>query len=707
MKLPSHYLLQGYSLAGSWAFILRWQEALHNVVTALILAIIIIVVAVPEGLPMMIAIVLALNMQKLLDRKVLVRKLLGIETAGSLNILFTDKTGTITRGHLEAHEFVSSTGMLYKTVDGIPSKLRQILSFAVKHSTASHITSEGQIVGGNSSDRAFLAFLNKDYVMEEENVFCEAEVLFSSILKFAARSVKFNDLKNMYPDRLFDNSRVTLFKGAPEKIISRCCRCFTESGDVKNFSREAIENLVSKVNEMSGTGIRLIAVAASHSPLPTEVNAFVLSPKLRRMEDEEKANRSIERDLIKADEVLGNDLILIGLIALRDEVREESKGAIQITQQAGIQVVMITGDKRETAIAIAREVGLLPPVQTLSESISTSDLPYGTVIESSEIKNMSTEELAKILPNLRVISRALPTDKSKLIKVSQDLGLVVGMTGDGVNDAAALYKADVGFAMGKSGTDMAKEASDIVIMDDNFDSITVSILYGRTIFRSIRKFIIFQSTINVASTLLVFLGPFLGFDFPLTLIQLLWVNLVMDTLAALAFGGEPALLPYMREKPINRNEAIITPYMWSSILVGGISIASFSFLFLLHPYFPRQFLRDGTPNEDVFLTAFFAFYIFITSINALNVRTQSLNIFDNITQNRKFLLVLVTIFVVQIVFTMIGGKVLRTVPLTTNEWIFVGGLSLLILPWDMMRKMFIVPLLSRGSSQKDLEHKRK
>jgi magnesium-transporting ATPase (P-type) len=194
----------------------------------------------------------------------------------------------------------------------------------------------------------------------------------------------------------------------------------------------------------------------------------------------------------------------------------------------------------ETAVAIAKEIQLLPSESNANELVKSPNFAKNAVITSSDLQSMSDDRLAAILPNLRVVARALPTDKSRLVRVAQGLNLVVGMTGDGVNDAAALKKADVGFAMG-SGTEVAKEASDLVILDDNFYSIALSVLYGRTIFRSIRKFIVFQSTINVASTLIVFLGPFMGFDFPLTLIQLLWVNLVMDTLAALAFGGEPAL----------------------------------------------------------------------------------------------------------------------------------------------------------------------
>jgi len=235
-------------------------------------------------------------------------------------------------------------------------------------------------------------------------------------------------------------------------------------------------------------------------------------------------------------------------------------------------------------------------------------------------------------------------------------------------------------------------------MDDNINSIVYAVLYGRTIFRSIRKFIIFQSTINVASTLIVFLGPFLGFDFPLTLIQLLWVNLVMDTLAALAFGGEPALFRYMHVPPIRRDEAIVDPYMWSSIMLGGLFVAALSVTVLVRDEVAALFVRGdpAKPDSAVFLTAFFSFFIFICVVNAFNVRTKRVNIFDSITENRGFIAVLVLIFAVQIVFTYIGGKVLRTVPLRFEEWTWIIGAAFIIWPWDMLRKLLVAPWLPKS-----------
>jgi magnesium-transporting ATPase (P-type) len=304
------------------------------------------------------------------------------------------------------------------------------------------------------------------------------------------------------------------------------------------------------------------------------------------------------------------------------------------------------------------------------------------------LKSLSDEQLQKMILNIGVIARALPTDKSRLVKICQAIDKVVGMTGDGVNDSGALKKADVGFAMG-SGSEVAKEASQIVILDDNFQSITQAVLYGRTIFKTIRKFIVFQSTVNAASLLIVFFGPFLGFDFPLTLIQLLWVNLVMDTLAAMAFGGEPALARYMHEKPIKRDTPIISLHMWSAILINGIFIAMLCIIALLYQPVRELFIRDGKPSEEVFLTAFFDFFIFITAFNAFNARTPKLNLFDHIFGNKGFLGVMVLIFLVQVTFTYVGGSLLRTVALTPHEWFLVIGASMVIIPFDLVRKTVI------------------
>lgn len=612
----------GFVASSMLAYITNWPVFLHDLVTAVILAIIIIVVAVPEGLPMMIALVLSLNMRKLLNDKVLVRKLVGIETSGSLNILFTDKTGTITKGELEAVLFLSGDCQKYSTFREIPRNLGNMLAISVINNNGCLICKDGkkrQYIGGNSTERALLKFVDTEH-LDSANYLVVNKIPFNSERKFSATQIE-GDVK------------ITLVKGAPEILLEKCQYYYDENGKKaplpeKGQLSQIIEHLPNRAN-------RVVAVATSEEPL--------------------------------TGTQMPQELTLIGFIGIRDNIRPESVPAIMEAQQAGIQVVMITGDRRETAVAIAREAGLLK---------SQDDV----VISSSDMRNMNDDELKELLPRIRVVNRSLPTDKSRLVRIAQEMGLVVGMTGDGVNDAPALKKSDVGFAMG-SGTEVAKEAGDIVILDDNFSSIARAILYGRTIFNSIRKFIVFQLTVNVSAILIAFIGPFLGYDLPFTMVQLLWVNLVMDTLAALAFGGEAALRRYMAEKPKRRDESIINPDMWSSILINGIAIATMSIIFLT--YAP---VKGYFHSEAAFMTGFFAFFVFLNNFNKFNARTEGINLFDHIMENKGFLKVVGLIFVVQVAFTYLGGDVLRTVGLTGSEWLFVTLFSLLIIPIDLARK---------------------
>ena len=606
---------------------------LNDLVTALILAIIIIVVAVPEGLPMMIAIVLSLNMRKLLADNLLVRKLVGIETAGSINILYTDKTGTITKGQLETVEFLSGDGSDYTKYADIPAPLRNIARISIAYNTAAIISGidsdKPQVVGGNPTEKALMNFIDFHEFKVDDNILRNCEIEFNSTRKFSACEMT-------------GEFEGTLIKGAPEKLLPLCEHYYDHQGNRVKFTKHLKDDLDGRMEGLATRAIRLLALVIS----------------------EEK----IDQDHDKIE----GPYTLVGIAGIRDEIRAESITAIHEAQQAGIQVIMITGDRKETAIAIARETGLLRV---------DSDL----ALTSAEINALSDEELKKALPNIRVISRALPTDKSRLVRISQELGLVVGMTGDGVNDSPALKRADVGFAMG-SGTEVAKEAGDIVVLDDNFLSITKSVLYGRTIFNSIRKFIIFQLTINVAAVLVAFIGPFLGIagGLPLTMTQMLWVNLVMDTLAALAFGGEPALHRYMQEKPKTRTESIVSKPMWHSILFNGIFVAGAS-VFFLRSEFIRSLFRSS-PNDIVFLTGFFSFFIFLNIFNMFNARTEKANILDNIKLNPGFLRVALLIAVVQVILTFVGGKVLRTTGLNLNEWAVILGMTVLIIPLNIIRK---------------------
>ena len=621
--------------AGGWEiyFSKPSGEIIYHLVTAIILAIIIIVVAVPEGLPMMIAVVLSMNMRKLLNAKVLVRKLLGIETSGSLTVLFTDKTGTLTQGKLTVSELLRGDGEHFTSFGDIPDNLRQTVAFALRNNTGGSIDSTDsenpKIVGANPTAQALLRFLGADLV-KQDDVKITANIPFNSAYKFSATQVE-------------GSQNLTLVKGAAEIVLAGCTHCFDADGKKVELNSEKLK---AEMLGLSERAMRLIGLAVSEQDLGQE-------------------------------KVLPSEMTLVGILGLRDEMRKESQPAVQTARKAGIQVVMITGDAKDTAQAIAKEVGIL-------------EKGNGLVLTSSDLAKMSDEEIIKILPELRVVARALPTDKSRLVKLAKSMDWVVGMTGDGVNDAPAVKNADVGFSMG-NGTDMTKESSDIVILDNNFISLTNAVRYGRTLLKSIRKFLIFQLTVNVAAILVAFLGPFFGTDLPLTMTQLLWVNIVMDTLAAFAFSGEAALQRYMNEKPIPKSESLITGDMWSAILIDGFYMAFLSLFFLTSDFVSSLFVCDELRCPDsevnlVLLTAFFGFFVFMNNFNKFNARTEGLNLFEHITENRSFIMVVILIFFLQTTFTYFGGEVLRTVGLTLEEWGYVLLFAVTIIPLDLTRK---------------------
>ena len=628
----NHIFLEG----GGWEIYFSKPdgEIIYHIVTAIILAIIIIVVAVPEGLPMMIAVVLSMNMHKLLKAKVLVRKLLGIETSGSLTILFTDKTGTLTQGKLTVSELLLGNAEHLQSYKEIPENLRETVSFALRNNTPALIDTgdpeNPKIVGANPTGQALLRFLGAD-LDKQDDVKVKVNIPFNSSYKFSATQVE-------------GSQNLTMVKGAAEIVLAGCTHYLDVDGNKVELDSEKLKEEMLGLSERA---MRLIGLAVSNKDLGEE-------------------------------NVLPSDLTLVGIFGLRDEMRKESKTAVETVRRAGIQVVMITGDAKDTAQAIAREVGILEKEQAL-------------VLTSKELGEISDEELIKILPDMRVVARALPADKNRLVKLAKSMNWVVGMTGDGVNDAPAVKNADVGFSMG-DGTDMTKESSDIVILDNNFISLTNAVRYGRTLLKSIRKFLIFQLTVNVAAILVAFLGPFFGIDLPLTMTQLLWVNIVMDTLAAFAFSGEAALKRYMNEKPIPKGESLISGDMWSAILIDGIFMASISIYFLTSDFVAGLFVCDAVRCPDpelnlVLLTGFFGFFVFMNNFNKFNARTEGLNLFEHITENRNFLVVVILIFFLQTSFTYFGGEVLRTVGLTLEEWFYVLAFAITIIPLDLTRKL--------------------
>jgi len=591
-----------------------FSQILPHLLYSLTLAVTIIVVSVPEGLPMMITLVLSSNMKRMLKNNVLVRKLVGIETAGSLNILYTDKTGTITKGELNVVGIVTPDNKKYNILKDIKNdKLNELLYLSMFYNNGAKISNQ-DIIGSNVTDRAVMKFV-KDYNKKDYHIINEE--LFDSVNKYSSVTLDYQ-------------GQTTFYKGAYEKFKNNIYYEYCLDGTRRKVDKDKIENIVTHYTNL---GMRVITLLTGKN----------------------------------------NIYSLLGFVLIKDEVRFESVEGLKLIKSAGIKTVMITGDALETAKTIAKEVGLVE---------SDNDI----VLTSEELAKLSDEELKKIIPNLKVVARSLPDDKKRLVLLSQELGFVVGMTGDGVNDAPALKKADVGFAMG-SGTEVAKEVSDIVILDDNFLSISKAILYGRTIFKSIRKFIIFQLTVNFCAVSLSIIGPFIGVLAPVTVIQMLWINMVMDTLAGIAYAFEPPLKEYMEELPKKKNEPILNSYMLNEIIVTGLFSVLICFFFLKSPYIHQLFRIDN--NDKYLMTAFFSLFIFLAIFNSFNARTHRINILSNMLKNKVFLVVILLIIIVQLILIYFGGSIFRTTGLTFLEFEIMLSLAFMVIPFDIIRKIIL------------------
>ena len=575
---------------------------IDNVIYALTLAVTIIIVCVPEGLPMMVALVLSSNMKRMLKNNVLVRKLVGIETCGSLNVLLTDKTGTLTKGKLEVIGIIDAENNNYNSLNEMKSELKSEFLEALLYNNSSYYEGD-KIVSGNMTDKAILRFIGN----HEKSLKIIDSVPFNSKIKYSYVKLENNN---------------TYYKGAKEVLLPKC-EYYLDKNNYKRVIRSKTE-ISKRVDFYTSRGIRVIMVAKNN--------------------------------------------ILLGFILIKDEVRDEAKEVLEEIKKAGIYTIMITGDDKLTAKSIASELGILE-----SDSI---------ILSHDDLDKMSDEDILYNYKKIKVIARALPRDKSRVASVLENNSLVVGMTGDGVNDAPALKKANVGFAMG-SGSEVAKEASDIVILDDNIKSIANAILYGRTIFKSIRKFIVFQLSMNFCALALSIVGPFIGIVTPVTVMQMLWINMIMDTLAGLAYSYEAPLKRYMTEKIIKKDEPILNGYMYQSILFTGLYSSVLLVAFLKVPIF-KMFVRN---EEQYFLTAFFSLFIFLSIFNAFNARTTRANIFAGILQNRVFIVIMSFIFLAQVYLIYFGGALFRTYGLTISEFVFTLALAVSVIPADIIRKL--------------------
>lgn len=606
------------------------EYVVSELLSALTLAISVLVVAVPEGLPMMITVVLSSNMKRMLRDRVLVKKLVGIETAGSLNILFCDKTGTLTCGDFNVTRIITSESE-FSSVSRLKSKrpIYEMYLNSCLYNTESVIGRRGAhrcALGGNGTDRALLETVAEDLSARRSSGVAVDRVPFSSRRKWSSATVG------------VEGGFCTFVKGAPELILPRSELCVLDDGSFVSFrGRAAAER---KYAEFASHGARVIALAVADG----------------RHGDAEK---------------LPDSLAFLALVVISDEPRPEARAAVSEIRGAGVSVVMITGDGKSTAAAIARRVGIVD---------SDRDL----ILSGEELRAISDEALTARLRDLRVICRALPSDKERLVRVSEAAGLVVGMTGDGVNDSPALKAADVGFALG-SGTEVAREAGDIVILDDNIKSIGKAILYGRTIFDSIRKFIVFQLTMNLCAVGVSILGPFIGIEAPVTVIQMLWVNLIMDTLGGLAFAGEAPRADYMREPPKRLDERILTLREGGAVFTTGIFAVGVSLFYLKSDLFREMFGYNS--DYDRFMTVFFAMFVFCGIFMAFNCRTTRINIFSHLGKNPTFILIMTATATVQLLIVYFGGEVFRTTPLAARDLASALAVAFAVVPFDVMRKL--------------------
>ena len=600
---------------------------------ALTLALTVVIVAVPEGLPMMIAVVLSSNIKRMIKDNVLVRKPVGIEAAGSMNILFTDKTGTLTEGKLSVGEIYLADGERFSSLSALRGCERvygaYLLGAYANSSSVAGRSSKGKrdALGGNSTDRAIMLSAIKAGVRSPKYETID-KLEFDSARKYSAALVQ------------CEGKRRVLIKGAPERILKGSSGYIDPDGRVRALDRRKSEEICSRLTR---EGKRVVAIAEGDG-------AYISSC----------------RDAGSFD-----GLTLVCLITLEDRIRDEAKDAVETLTGAGIGVVMITGDNRETATSIAERCGIRRRGRD-------------RVITGEELALMSDAEVKELIPSLSVVARALPNDKSRLVRLSGELELVVGMTGDGINDAPALKRADVGFAMG-SGTQVAKDAGDIIIIDNNLSSIARAVLYGRTVFKSIRKFISLQLIMNLSAVGVSVICPFLGFDSPVTVVQMLWINIIMDTLGGLAFAGEAPLASYMQERPKRRDEPILNGYMINEILLSGAFTVAICIAFLKIPEISCNFRASA--DNIYLLTGFFALFIFASVFNCFNSRTDRLKLWSGITKNKTFILIMAAVLAIQIAFVYLGGEVLRTAPLTLRELLVTAAVALFVFPAELLRKL--------------------
>ena len=542
------------------------------------MAVTLIVMAVPEGLPMAVTLALALNMRRMLKSNNLVRKLQASETMGAVTVICTDKTGTLTQNRMTVSDVKCLTEDIRKDSD--------FFKAIALNTTATHEV-------GNPTEQALLRWLvsqGVDYQQIRHDHPISSQEPFSTERKYMTTTV----------------GDTTYIKGAPEIVIAMC-----------ELTKEQQQQTDSQLKEWQQHAMRTLAIA--------------------------------------------RDKTLLGIVAISDPLREEVPSAIRQCEQAGIEVKIVTGDTTETALEIARQAGIIESSSTVAPSKCNIALSMTGV----EFAAMSDEEALKVVGDLKVMSRARPTDKQRLVALLQRRGEVVAVTGDGTNDAPALNRAHVGLSLG-SGTSVAKQASDITLIDDSFHSIAQAVMWGRSLYKNIQRFIFFQLIVNVTALLLVLFGSFVGTELPLTITQILWINLIMDTFAAMALASLPPSREVMQEKPRSKDAFIINKDMMRGIgIIGGLFFLG---MFAMLWYFER--VKGVDPQE---LTIFFCIFVMLQWWNLFNARTLGSHhsAFRRLWACQGFLLVLALVLVGQWLIVTYGGQMFRTEPLSLKVWLYI------------------------------------
>ena len=589
----------------------EWMHIARIVLKYFMMAVTLIVVAVPEGLPMSVTLSLALNMRRMLKTNNLVRKMHACETMGAITVICTDKTGTLTQNLMQVHEAKVNESQMGLVAEGISANSTAFLEETEEGKKPSGV--------GNPTEVALLLWLNsqgKNYAQLRKDAQVINQLTFSTERKYMATLVQ----------SPIQGKKVLYIKGAPEIVMSKC----TLSNDI-----------ITKNNEQ--------LLAYQNMAMRTLGIAYKFIPEGTNNDCAELVNEG--------------GMTFLGIFAISDPIRLDVPEAVGKCQSAGIGVKIVTGDTPGTAIEIARQIGLWKPEDTERNRIT-----------GVEFAALTDEEALDRVLDIKVMSRARPMDKQRLVQLLQQKGAVVAVTGDGTNDAPALNHAQVGLSMG-TGTSVAKEASDITLLDDSFHSIATAVMWGRSLYKNIQRFIVFQLTINVVALASVLLGAFMGTELPLTVTQMLWVNLIMDTFAAMALASIPPSADVMNEKPRKTSDFIITKPMRYNIL--GVAACFLIILMSLIVYI------KGLPSTEVptALTAFFTVFVMLQFWNLFNASVFGTNhsVFKDSRHAFGMIGVAGIILIGQIIIVEFGGKVFRTVPLTLTEWLYIIGATSLVL----------------------------